>query len=101
MECINKANGSVIRNLTAKKIMYLAVEGVNFYATPAVWRRVEKRQRKAGLLCCAHTEMYAVDMMAVDIAIQEADQIIKNEVDQFLEDMYIMGMLEDSPDDDD
>lgn len=101
MECINKANGIVIRNLTAKKIMYLSVEGVNLYATPAAWRRIAKRQRKSGLVCYEHTEMYAVDMLAVDIAIQEADQILKNEVDQFLEDMYIMGMLEDSPDDDD
>jgi hypothetical protein len=100
MECVNKANGAVIRNLTAKKIMYLSVEGVNLYANPAVWRRVAKRQRKAGLLCYAHTKMYDIDIMAVDIAIQEADRSLEKEVAQFLEDMYIMGMLEDSHDDD-
>ena len=99
MEFLNHANGQVIKSMTAQEIALWVVEGVNVYATPKVLRRINKRLRRMGLLNYGHVTIDRVTLMAIDIVIEECH--LMNEVDAFLEDMYIMGMLEEPDDDDD
>lgn len=100
MQFLNKANGKVYNHLTAKDIAYLAVEGVEVHATRKEWRRINKRARQMGLTIADEparlTELAALE---VAIAIEEASLTITREVDDALEMFYILGMLEDSNDD--
>lgn len=76
--------------------MYLAVEGVQVWATCAQWRRIHKRAVKMGLrIPDQHTIVSVNYMTEINQVIFSCD--LMDEVDSFLEDMYIMGML-DQPD---
>lgn len=101
MEFLNEANGIIFNHLTAKGIAYLAVEGVAMKASDKEWRRIKRRLRQMGLTAnwsgCSMTEIMR---LAVDCVIEEAQKDLEKEVDSFLEDMYIMGFLEDDPGED-
>lgn len=100
MHYLNKANGNVYNHCTAKQIALWVVEGVDVYATPIVWRRVHKRAKKMGLdMPSGPATFDMVTSWAVNVAIEEADASIAKEVDIFLEEMWIMGMLDEPPED--
>jgi hypothetical protein len=101
MQYINNANGKLITDKTAKEIAYLFVEGVAVRASGAEWRRINKRIRQMGLTWGNPTEIGLIDLWGVNIVIQEAEDYFASDVDVFLEEMYIMGMLEEADDDDD
>lgn len=101
MQFLNKANGEVFNHLTARQIAYLLVEGVEVHATHKEWRRINRRVLQMGLVLPSEparlTELAALE---VAIVIEEANLTITREVDEALEMFYILGMLEDSNDDD-
>ena len=92
---INKYDG-VDMNMPAKELAYLHVEGVNVYATDAEWKRINKRLRTMGLV--TYGTIMLDDNAKVSSFIESCN--LTAEVDLFIEEMWIMGML-DQPDDDD
>ena len=97
MEFINTANPDVIHYTTAKEIAYLYVEGVDVLASPKEWRRIGKRLKQMGLGQWSTCPMTELEVMFVDLVIEEANRDLEREVDAFLEDMYLMNLL-DGPD---
>jgi hypothetical protein len=95
---INKTNGYKLDHYTAKELMLMVVEGVQVWATDAQWRRIYKRAGKLGLRIPDQHTLVLVDYLTeVNWVIYAAD--LMPEVDAFLEDMYIMGMLEEDNED--
>jgi hypothetical protein len=91
----NKYNG-VNMNMPAKELAYLHVEGVNVCATDAEWKRIRKRLNTMGLV--TYGTIMLNDNTEVSSFIESCD--LTAEVDLFIEEMWIMGLL-DQPDDDD
>jgi len=99
MQFLNSATGKVYNHLTARQIALYVVEGVDVRATASEWKRINRRIRQMGLLNHGHVTIDTITSMAIDIVIEESN--LYHEVDLFLEEMYIMGMLEEPDDDDD
>lgn len=100
MQFLNKANGQIFNVFTAKEIAYFAVEGVDVHASPKEWKRINKRVRQMGLVIPAEpASMTEISSMEIDMVIESCD--LYDEVEFFLEEMYIMGMLEEPEDEDD
>lgn len=101
MQFLHKPSGKVYTHLTAKTIAYLAIEGVQVHASTKEWARINKRARKMGLVIAdEHVSIDEVTQMAIDILIQETDLDIQYEVEELLEEFYVLGMLDDSDPDD-
>jgi len=95
---MNKTNGYILDDYTAKELMLLAVEGVQVWATPAQWRRINKRAAKLGMYVPNTDVVLGVEVAEqVNTVIYGCD--LMDEVDAFLEDMYIMGMLDEEDED--
>jgi hypothetical protein len=95
MEWLNKASGEVYITQTAREIAYLAVEGVPVWASGKAWRRIHKRLNKMGLEDLGPITLTEMSDLEIEATIEEADNWASEQVDSFLEDMYIMGMLEE------
>jgi hypothetical protein len=90
---INKCNGASLNYLTAKEMVVYIVEGVDLWATPAQWKRINKRARQMGLTLPMHVTINAeFDVDPEDIMV-DGD----TEVWSFLTDMNIMGLLDTQP----
>lgn len=100
MQFLNKATGTEFTTFTAKEIALFAIEGVDVWTTGPAWRRINKRARKMGLTINGRVTIDAVTSMAIDILVEEADKDLAAEVDFFIEEMMIMGFLEEEGDDD-
>jgi len=103
MQFINCANKRMFNHLTAKKIAYLYVEGVEMTASSKEWKRINKRLHNMGLVTSNYSacSMDEVTLMAIDIVIAQVEENFTKEIDSFLEDMYIMGMLEEPAEEED
>lgn len=105
-------------NCTAKQIAYLLLEGVEVYAPNKMWRRIRKHLNKMGVspdidsnsIIDVETAqevdgwiglwlyLHEQEVQAkVDAFIEEVNLSVEKEVEEFLEDMYLMGFL-DGPD---
>jgi hypothetical protein len=103
-------------SLTAKQIACLLLEGVDVYAPNKMWKRIHKHLNKMGVgrdinlgfdmidfnaqqevdawigyvLC-----MHELDVQAkVDAFIEQVNLSMEKEVEEFLEDMYLMNLLD-------
>lgn len=94
MEFINHANNHSFSK-PAKHIAYLVIEGVNVLTTDAGWRRIRKRINKMGLTWYAPVAVDPVASIAIALLLDEIDAAFARNVDFFLEEMQIMGMLEE------
>lgn len=102
-------------NCTAKQIAYLIVEGVDVYAPNKMWKRINKHLNKMGVgrdinvnsIIDVETareidgwiglwlHLHEEEVQArVDAFIEEVNLSVEQEVEEFLEDMYLMGFLD-------
>ena len=104
---------------TAKQVAYLLLEGVEVYAPNKMWRRINKHLNKMGVSTDLDLEFSIIDFETaqqidawigywlylheeevqakVDAFIEQVNLSMEKEVEEFLEDMYLMGFL-DGPD---
>ena len=106
-------------SLTAKQVACLLLEGVNVYAPNKMWKRIRKHLSKMGVSRNIDVDFSIIDFVTaleidawigywldvheyevqakIDAFIEEVNLSMEEEVEEFLEDMYLMGFL-DGPD---
>lgn len=99
-KAFNKANGCSLNHLTAKELMLYTVEGVDVYTTPLMWKRIRKQANKKGLVLSNSVTLTQLAKLEVDVAIEYCNDITSEDIDLFIEEMQIMGFLEDEEDND-
>lgn len=106
---MNKKEFPFINGASAEQGMYMVMEGFDVWATDAQWRRMNKRARQHGVSldvqACTDAEdytmgdLYGVMWDAFKQRMQAVEAQAQHDVDAFLNDMSIMGMINDGYDD--